>query len=505
MYINKARPPMTGPNAAIEDRADTAYRHIRNAHEAHPGKFDAEHAHAKNIMDTSHLFEEGHVHTMEKNARSVRQRAAKLSKVNKAGETARKEKMNYSERQTLSTDSRRPLAGLPQRGIKKEHESSVKKLGLHQTRKKDQSNIQADVNFNVGKYATKGMQVLSLDEYYEHVKKAAGGPPAPAGPSPGAPKRFPRKEKPTVKMKPVSDQEAMANLKAGKWHEKSLAKLAAIKALVAGGISHRTDRGRLTMNLHRAMSVMPKPKAVRPPGYLPGVSSPSSPMRKPLGIKKPKMSASPVAAKSMDGWMAIDDASEHVVQKSEGDASMTTKMNYNDLFKSELGTPAEDVLADCPHCEAPITKSDLEKAHQGKGAVTQFSGKKNGSSSAYVVDDNPQGGVMRGGTGKGQVTSSRGVPGAKKTDEPVGVQNSKGSKTHKSDAESDGSEVVEKSLDAAPPVIMMKSSLVGGSEYVQWHNTGEDERIAKSISEGIAAQEPTRPMDLNHDMSRLLT
>lgn len=93
------------------------------------------------------------------------------------------------------------------------------------------------------------------------------------------------------------------------------------------------------------------------------------------------------------------------------------KTNYNDLFKSELGTPDGEHLVDCPHCEASITKGDLRAARAGRGKTTHLTGAKHGKSSAHVRDQNPEGGTMRGGNGSGVHSPSRGVPGASKVDE----------------------------------------------------------------------------------------
>ena len=207
---------------------------------------------------------------------------------------------------------------------------------------------------------------------------------------------------------------------------------------------------------------------------------------------------------------AIHSAESHhsnkttTTKKSTG-ASTMGKTDYNDLFKSELGGAADVALVDCPHCESPITKSDLEKA-QAKGAVTNLSGPKQGKSSAHVRDHNPEGGTMRGGDGRGQVSSSRGVPGAQKHDDVTGVQNSKGSRARKGgsdDASDDGS-----SSDRPP---MKKSMMtVRGTEVCQYFDFGDapgsDASIAKSILEaqGHLGQEATQPMDLNSDLSRLL-
>lgn len=102
------------------------------------------------------------------------------------------------------------------------------------------------------------------------------------------------------------------------------------------------------------------------------------------------------------------------------------KTNFNDLFKSELGSPDQHLI-DCPNCEHPITEGDIAKAHGGKGKVTHLTGAKHGKSSAHVVDHNPEGGVMRGGHGRGVHSPSRGVPGADKVDE-VHVQSTTRSK-----------------------------------------------------------------------------
>jgi hypothetical protein len=162
-----------------------------------------------------------------------------------------------------------------------------------------------------------------------------------------------------------------------------------------------------------------------------------------------------------------------------------SKTNFNDLFKSELGIANDEPLIDCPHCEAPITKSDLSKASLAKQAGP---------------------GATRGGDGKGQVTPSRGVPGAQKTDAVVGIQNGKGSKTKKSD---DVENDVEKGQEQKQT---MQKSVVGvrGTPFVQYVDYGDapgsDAYIAKSIAEaqGHLGQQATQPMDLNNDLSRLL-
>jgi len=184
----------------------------------------------------------------------------------------------------------------------------------------------------------------------------------------------------------------------------------------------------------------------------------------------------------------------NVVQKSKG--TSMSKTNFNNLFKSELGIPNDEVLCDCPHCDSPITKSDL---------VAKASGGE------MVVSQNPTGGTMRGGEGRGVLTPSRGVPGAKQTDEVrmVGDKSKKKlvSKAHDSDSCSDDASSGD-ALSGAPPKKKMSKSTVRGTDFVQYIDyagaPGSDAAIAKSIAEGAIGQQPTQPMDLNNDLTRLL-
>lgn len=400
----------------------------------------------------------------------------------------------------------------------------------------------------------KSFEVWSLDDY--HAMAKADGAPAPgaAAPAPvqGPAKKFPRKMKPTVKMKPISDGEAMANLKAGKYYEKALRyHKRALKALAtgygnvsgggalkapnrgypSGSRASRSERDR-PLDLMLAMDAQPTPTKVGPPKvYLPGVHSPNSPVRAKRSIGKKSINASMrpsvVSEKSprpLDGGGAtiLSNAlsepstkkSGGVVNQSAGEAAMT-KTNFNNLFKSELGVAADDVLCDCPHCEAPITKSDLAKAHEGKGKTTHLTGKKDGPS-GLVVKQNPEGGVMRGGDGHGVISPSRGVPGAKKHDE----NHVQSTEKHKKplvkaddcsdDGSSGGESAGEKDEKKPFPPKMKKSITVRGTDYVQYIDDGSDAALAKSIMEGKlggmgpANAQPTQPLDLNNDLTRLL-
>jgi hypothetical protein len=108
---------------------------------------------------------------------------------------------------------------------------------------------------------------------------------------------------------------------------------------------------------------------------------------------------------------------------------------------------------------------------------------------------------MRGGDGRGVITPSRGVPGAKETDEVrmVGKSKKKMSKAHDSDSDTDEDAVVHTGGEK-----MGKSVTVRGTDWVQYVDDGSDAALAKSIAEGRLGQEPTQPLDLNNDLTRLL-
>lgn len=75
------RAPKTGPNAAIDSRASNAFSHIDFAAREFPGAFGEEQAKWKQYMDEHpYDFAEADVAAMEKVARSVRQRAARMRK-----------------------------------------------------------------------------------------------------------------------------------------------------------------------------------------------------------------------------------------------------------------------------------------------------------------------------------------------------------------------------------------------------------------------------------------
>lgn len=395
-----------------------------------------------------------------------------------------------------------------------------------------------------------GLQLSTIDDCYLGLGKAEAsaraGDDAPQAP----PKKIPRDMSPTTRMKPSSDEDAMNRLrKVRRTSKKSIRWLTALKSASRGGAlpllgpNGRPGKGSRSANrkyrgvfgtdgrhgprsrkasfrpsrtkLRRAMEAMSAPTgSAKPPKvYLPGVHNPKSPVRQPAGLKRPS-SKKPGASTTPSAKPPALKLGESVPTFKKG-SLMTTRTNFDDLFKSELAP--DDHLVDCPHCDAPITKSDLAKSHKGK--VTHQSGARRGKSSAHVVDHNPEGGTMRGGDGHGVHTSSRGVPGAKKTDE-VRVQStskhrgalpgvSKADEVE-DDVEAGDEPTNEPANDPAagaqvqsPP--MKKSITIRGTDFVQYVDDGSDAALAKAISEGaLGGTPPTRPLDLNNDLTRLL-
>lgn len=271
-------------------------------------------------------------------------------------------------------------------------------------------------------------------------------------------RKFPRKPKPTIQMKPVSNDEYAAHLRSGTYSpasQKSLRWLAALKAL-STGYSKTSGGGALkASNRGRSMPLLgPSGRTAGKPGghyrtrRLSGRANFGPDGRPgPKGDRAKFKQLRRALVVSPFAEVAVERSSDSagVVLKSEG-AEMSSNVDFKDLFKSEL---ASDHLVDCPHCDAPITKSDLAKG-RGKGKAMDVGGAKRGKSSTHVRDHNPEGGTMRGGDGRGVHAPSRGVPGASKTDAVVGVQNDKGSNARKGgDADSsveEGEDDVDKTM-----------------------------------------------------------
>jgi len=396
----------------------------------------------------------------------------------------------YPTEKRANTAARKLDAHLPKPGTS-EHEFHVKMYGpaAHTVKPATASK------------GLKSFRLVSLDDYYDEVTKAdPAAPPAPPGPPAKTPRRLQRPSvTPTTRMKPISDEEAMTRLRGGNretfgHRENSQKALATGYSKVSGGGALRApNRGDLDLNLsvEDLNRAVPRSRAARPT-----TSSSKSPR-------------------------AVDSggAAELSLSLDVGDAftkgNTVAKTDFNDLFKSELGIPADEVLCACPHCEAPITKSDLEKGHKGKGATTHQSGPKHGKSSAHVRDHNPEGGTMRGGDGRGVHTPSRGVPGAKKTDE-VHVQTtgrhkgklhgvSKAVPPAVDDESSDDASSDHGSDEAVSKAEPKRMVTIRGTEFVRYIDDGSDAALAKAISEGtLGGTPPTQPLDLNNDMTRLL-
>lgn len=210
-------------------------------------------------------------------------------------------------------------------------------------------------------------------------------------------------------------------------------------------------------------------------------------------------------------------------------ATMSKTDNLEDLFKSEIGDSDDAPIIDCPHCDHAITKSDvLAKAGKKRNKNTP---------ERKVVSDNKGGANHRGPeSGRNGSTPTRTVGKVPKVDNAKRI-------TKKSDADAlSDDEDVNKGDDASSEIddvtksegkcpkcsslvkagtickcgVMMKSDgsfalappstqhpRVSGSEYVQYVNTGEDERIAKLISEGaFGYAQVTQPLDKNNSGRR---
>ena len=391
---------------------------------------------------------------------------------------------------------------------------------------------------------------MSLDEAYDLFKNEGAGVPAPVAPGASGPgvKKYPRKEKPTVQMKPITDAEAMANLKAGKHIERSLAHLqralqTGYGKVSGGGALKAPNRGWGTVyDLERAVLAPPPHPGSADRPFLPGVHPASMKPKygdagRKMGMpsKKTKTKSVPTITASMRpsvsskktpsvldaGGAAILASTaadqDNVVHKSGGVPTMGNKTNFNDLFKSELN-PGEEPLGNCPHCEHPITKSDLEKGHGGKGKVTHLTGAKQ-SDKPMVAQQNPEGGVTRPGDGPRNGTvldPSRGVPGAEKVDEvrvqstdrakrqnAAAMQANTPSKKIPSMSKAEDADGGDASNDEQP--VKKSQFIVRGTEFVQYIEGPADVALAKAILEGsLGGTPPTQPLDLNNDMTRLL-
>lgn len=474
--------------------------------------------------------------------------------------------------------------------VPRDSSSNTKKLGKFESRVAAIAHADAH-HASVGK----GFRLTSIDDYYDSVTKSKSKSCDGCGDdAQGEPKKLPRDLSPSSRMRPVSDDEALGrrrkDARAGK---KSLRWLAALKALatgyskVAGGGALKAANrampllgpngrpGRANIRNRTRSSARPR---LGPDGRRGRLDDKAD-----FGGRSRKIKRAETLA--VIGYHRPGDEAPGITKGS----TVANTTNFNDLFKSEL---SGDVLCDCPHCDASITKSDLSKARDKK---------KRGKSGAHVSEQNPQGGEMRG-DGRGVHKPTRGVPGAGKHDPAVGVQNSKGSHARKGEVDDDGDdEGIEKAgetaaggrerqgsrggatgtisgaavgrtlkdarqgsspgkdvtrfgittvaskpssvshgererirakrearkgidddealvdddalnedagdegADGAATGVAKKSITIRGTEFVHYIDDGSDAALAKSIAEGVlGGTSPTRPLDMNNDLTRLL-
>ena len=203
--------------------------------------------------------------------------------------------------------------------------------------------------------------------------------------------------------------------------------------------------------------------------------------------------------------MTVKSDSKTEKSLNHGDTMSNT---YEDLFKSELNPNGDSVLIDCPHCDAPITKSEvLEKGKRRSKAAKEsiaaankdnFRGPRSGHTTTNV----------RGGHGIPQ--HGGGLPDPSKAHKAltrdrafhegraVFHEAAAGHRVNKSDADSDsgeGDDPMDKSLH---PVVR-------GSAFIQYVDDGGDEAIAKAIAEGSLGQGGlvSQPLDKNNSPTRV--
>ena len=174
---------------------------------------------------------------------------------------------------------------------------------------------------------------------------------------------------------------------------------------------------------------------------------------------------------------------------------------YEDLFKSELHTTEEDkVLIECPHCDTPITKSEVQeviaKGKKGGNGITS------GAVKDHVGKDNTQ--PHKGTPGKQAEYPIRSVKGAKKLDKvAIGAgyahkSDDESADVEKGDAESESVDETETEAQPEKQAAVSKG-FQRNSPAVLYYNSGLDDYCAKSIEEQSLGQGAllSQPMDKN--------
>lgn len=276
-----------------------------------------------------------------------------------------------------------------------------------------------------------------------------------------------RPTKPTIKMKPITDHEAAANLRAGKFIEKghensdnssvgserptpttnppkpaNMATATSTTTTPRSGAGAPVTKGfQLTKrsatiqlvsmeDMMKSMQMMPRQSGpAKPPSlYLPGSHRTDSPVRKPMGLKKKPSQRSADDASSVakakkqlkmrqSGFKlrgsgikeALDTGS---VKKSESNINKGTTMSdeLEDLFKSEIGNSDSDKpIIHCPHCEEAITKSQVLAKAKGQPVRKVAGDNKAGKHHRGAESGRNDGTPTRGGSDTGK-KKNKGTP-----------------------------------------------------------------------------------------------
>lgn len=365
-----------------------------------------------------------------------------------------------------------------------------------------------------------------------------------------------RAPKDTVKMKPISNAEAVANLRQGKFHEKSLRmNIAELQAtLEKAKPVERLEResGRLGFNPKghdmqargarvnsRGSRQPPKAKKIEGEKYkqelrrknAPLADSAFNPRRRNnpnVGTTKPKQFGrnqvqakinaadshkkekeyhAEVASATARGnsWKSLNRQSssdadingthtENNMSKDNTDTDLTKSLG--DLFKSEVGDSDDKHLIDCPHCDHAITKSEVIAKARGKGKSGGLPGKAGSSDDTeHQNSASGKGGNARYGSApKPHVATVKAGKKVAKTS-PAYPKTMAAKKSDADDESVDEQEETEESTET-----VVKSS-VRGTAHVQYFVDGSetgDAAIARQIAEGTLGQMPTTPIDKNH-------
>lgn len=395
----------------------------------------------------------------------------------------------------------------------------------------------ATVNKNKSKKIKKNME-------------GGGSTPPPAGPRR---RQIRQTDIGTKQMKPISNAEAAANLRAGVNKAGfQITKKSVIQVVTADDLMKATLHKDLPMQQPRGSGGDASSSSESADDFSKGGLYLSKSAR--LKIRKPGFKQHGSGIREATDTVAIKEKnpkSTHLksgkIRKSESDNNNNgvnmSDDNMEDLFKSEIGSDNDKPIIDCPHCGEGITKSDVI----AKGKAPHKGGASGGTPARKVAGDNKGGKHHRGpesgangatptrygsqndGKKKNKDTPARKVVGDNKGGSANYNKTRKGMNDDSSsdDASSgDGSsEDVSKSEQKCPkcgsmakagtlckcgmmcksdgefelPPPSMQHPRVRGTAYVQYVDTGEDARIAKMIETGaFGGAQTTQPLDRNN-------